>query len=565
MKKQIMEYWKEASSGLFWFHPWNKVLDVSSFPKVTWFKDGKTNIAYNAVDVHAISHRRNKVALVWESEPGQRIRYTYFDLARESKQFANVLKSLGIKRGDKVVLFMPNIPETIIAMLAVPRLGAILVPVNVRYGPFVLKKILKDTQAKVLITANGYYRKGQPICLRPTVESALSGVSEPSCVVMVKRLQEEEFEARDSFLWYHELISGQRPECFPEEMESNEPFAIIYTPNHEGRMVGVIYSHGGFMVGLSHSMELAYNLKETDVIWWNTEPGDILNLAYTVYGPLLKGITTVLYEGHLLYPRAERIWQIINKYGVTILGTYPSRLRALIPFGQKPIKSWDHSTLRTISLSGEKFDERLSEWLYENIFDRPGKIKNFWITAELGVFTLISSIKVETKKSIFSLSPFRCLIPIACPSIVDENGNVLSKGQEGVLAFETPIPSMFTGIWEGETLYLDYFKNGYFCTKDYAFLADEGIELLGHRSKRAINIGGLIVPAGLVESAIEKHSAVAAVVAQPMEDSVKGQVVELKVKLKPEVELDHEIRVELLRYAKSELGEAVIIGFIEFI
>ncbi|MDL1970521.1 MAG: AMP-binding protein [Candidatus Desulfofervidaceae bacterium] len=557
--QEVSKYWEQAASQLHWFKPWSEVLDVSSAPLYQWFKGGKTNITYNALDRHASSHRRNKVALIWESEDGIRIRFTYFDLWREVMCFANVLKCLDVKRGDRVTLYMPNIPEAIIALLGVARIGAIHVPVDVRYGPFVLRKILQETGSKVLITADGYYRKGQPVFLKPNVDAAISASPYVESVVSVKRLGKET-EVRENFYWYHELMAGQKPEAPPVELEANEPLGILYTPNHEGKMVGMVYSHGGYMVGLYKSMEESFILRETDVIWWASELGGIIGQSYMIYGPLLKGSSTVLYEGHLLYPNSERIWATINKYGVSVFGTYPSRLRALMPFGEKPIKLWDISTLRCIGVSGETLDEALTNWLYENIIPE-GRVKNLWITAETGVFGMISQEKkVDTPR-------FQKIFPVFNPEVVSNDGKILKTTQQGILSFKQPLPSMFTNIWQKEALYLQYWTlDNIFLTKDFGERDEDGfIKLSGHRSTRVINIGGLIIPAELVELAMERHSAVVAVKARAVPDSTKGQVVELEISLKRGVEKSHDLRSELLSYARSELGPAVIIRQIIFI
>jgi len=557
--QEISKYWEQTAFQLHWFRPWLEVLDVSSAPLYQWFKGGETNITYNTLDKHIYSHRRNKVALIWESEDGVRIRFTYFDLWREVMRFANVLRCLDVKKGDRVTLYLPNIPEAVITLLGIARIGAIHVPVDVRYGPFVLNKILQETGSKVLITVDGYYRKGQPIFLKPTVDAALSASPQVESVVLVKRLGKET-EVRENFYWYHELMAGQKPEAPLVELEANEPLGILYTPNYEGKIVGMVYSHGGYMVGLYKSMEETFGLREMDVVWWATELGSIIGQSYMIYGPLLKGSSTVLYEGHLLYPHPERTWSIINKYGISIFGTYPSRLRSLMPFGGRPVKLWDISTLRCVGLSGEVLDTPLTDWLCENVISKD-KVKNLWITAEIGVFGMISQEeKVNTPF-------FQKIFPVFKPEVVNDKGQILSSGQNGILGFKQPLPSMFTHIWQKEALYLKYWTlDNTFLTKDFAEKGETGlIKLAGHRSTRVINIGGLIIPAELIELGMERHSAVVAAKARAVPDTIKGQVAEIEIKLKKGIEQSHELRSELLNYAKSELGPAVIIKHIIFI
>ncbi len=560
MREELIKYWEQMAIQFHWFRPWVSIFKEGK-PGGLWFKGGETNITYNALDVHVNSPKRNKVALIWESEDGRRIRFTYFDLWREVMRFSNVLKNFGVKKRDPIVIYMPNLPEAIVALLAVARIGAVHVPVDIRYGPFVLRKIIHETGSKVLITANGYYRKGNAIWLKPRIEAALSAC-DIDFVIMVKRLKEE--EVRESFFWYHELMEGQKTESDPAEVEANEPLGILYTPNHKGRMVGITYPHGGYMVGVAKSMKEVFGLRETDVVWWASELGNIIGQSYMVYGPLLNGSTTVLYEGHLLYPGPERTWSIIHKYGVTLFGAYPSRLRVLMPYGEKPVRWLDISTLRHLYLSGEALDEPLTHWLQETVTKR-ANIVNLWITAETGVFSLMA--KGNRLGNSYTPLPFlQKVFPVFNPVVVTVEGNTLPPDQKGILGFSEPLPSMFANVWNDERAFLEYWApNGIFLSKDFAIKDKKGlIKLSGHRSSRVINIGGLIVPAELIELAMKRHSAVIEATARAMPDSIKGQVAEVEIRVKEGIERTHDLRSELLQFAKTELGPGVIIRQITF-
>ena len=556
MEKDILDYWEKAANRLYWFKPWYNILDAEP-PIYRWFRGGGCNITFNALDIHIDSPRRNKVALIWEGDDGESQRFTYYDLYQEVNRFANTLKSLGVKQGDRVVIYLPNLPQAVISLLAVARIGAVHVPVDIRFGPHFLKKIVNETDSKIIISADGYYRKGEAIRLIDTVSATLSACPGVNTVIMVRRIGGE-IGIRETGFWYHELIGGQPSAAEAMPMEATTPLSILFTPNHEGECVGTVSAHGGYMVGVHETIKEVFHLTDPDVIWWNVELGSIIGQGYAIYGPLLAGATTVVYEGHPLYPGPERIWSIIDKYGVSIFGTYPSHLGSLIPFGERPIKQWDLSTLRSLCLSGEAVDEPLINWLYSNIALK-GNIISLWIEAETGVFVLSSKKKANNY--------FYPTLPILKVDVVDEEGKTLPTKHLGILAIKEPFPGMISSVWKKEAFYLKYWtpKTHIFLSKDMAEKEeDRGIKILRHRSDRAINIGGLFVASEEIEKAFMQHSAVAKAVVKATPDKVKGQAVEVKIELKKNIERTYELRKALLNYARTELGSAIIIKQIEF-
>lgn len=565
MKENILGYWEKAANRLYWFKPWYDVLDAEP-PIYRWFRGGECNITFNALDIHIDSPRRNKVALIWEGDNGESRRFTYYDLYREVNRFANTLKSLGVKQGDRVVIYLPNLPETVVSLLAVARIGAIHVPVDTRLGPHFLKKIVNETDSKIIIGADGYYRKGNAIGLIDAVNAALSACPQVNTIIMIHRIGEE-VALRETTFWYHELIEGQPSAAEAMPIEASSPLGILFTCNHEGECIGIVSAHGGYMVGIHETTKEIFHLTDADVIWWNVELSSIIGQSYAVYGPLLAGTTILLYEGHPLYPGPERVWSIIDKYGVSIFGTYPSRLRSLMPFGERPIKQWDLSTLRLLCLSGEAVDEPLINWLYSNVA-LGGNIINLWIEAETGAFVLASK---EEKAGAWRSKPpssyFYPTLPIFEVDVVDKGGKTLPSEHSGILIIKEPFPSIISGVWKKEAFYLKYWapKTHIFLSKDLAERGkDGGIKILKHRSERTINIGSLSVAAGEIERAFLQHSAVMKAAVRAVPDKVKGQVVEVRILLNKNAERTYELRKALLNYAHTELGPAVIIRQIEF-
>ncbi|QWK21121.1 acetate--CoA ligase [Thermus antranikianii] len=546
-------FWGRVASELHWFEPWQKVLE-GDLPHAKWFVGGKTNLSYNALDRHVQTWRRNKAALIWEGEPGEERVLTYHDLWREVQKFANVLKRLGVKKGDRVTIYLPMVPEAAIAMLACTRIGAIHSVVFGGFSSGALAERIRDAEAKVLITADGGYRRGQVVPLKQNADEALKEVSTVEHVVVVRRTGEEVPWTPGRDHWWHELMEAASDRAEAEPMEAEEPLFILYTSGSTGKPKGVLHTLGGYMTYVYLTTKLVFDLKDEDVYWCTADVGWITGHSYVVYGPLLNGATTVMYEGAPNWPEPDRFWQIVDKYGVNILYTAPTAIRAFMKWGEGwPLKHRLDS-LRLLGTVGEPINPEAWLWYYQVIGKGRCPIVDTWWQTETG------GIMITTLPGAHPMKPGHAGKPFfgVKPEILDsEHKPVENPDEGGHLCITRPWPSMLRTVWGDPDRFLQqYFSQhpGSYFTGDGARRDKDGYYLILGRVDDVLNVAGHRLGTMEIESALVSHPAVAeaAVVGRP--DPLKGEAIVAFVTLKEGHAPSEALRDELKAHVAKVIG-----------
>ncbi|MDL1970428.1 MAG: acetate--CoA ligase [Candidatus Desulfofervidaceae bacterium] len=557
-------FWEEAAEELDWFKKWDKVLDESDAPFYKWFVGAKCNIVYNAVDRHIKTHRKNKVAIIWQGEPpDQKKKLTYYELYRRVNKFANVLKSLGLKKGDRVAIYMPNLLETAIAMLGCAKLGIIHTVVYAGFSAMALRERVNDAKAKVIVTADGLYRNGKIINLKETVDEAMIECPTVEHVIVVQRTGQPIDMSDGRYLWWHDLMEGVSDECETEVLDSEHPLYILYTSGTTGKPKGILHVHGGYMVGIHRTLKWVFDLKETDIYWCAADVGWVTGHSYIVYGPLICGGTTVMYEGHPLYPKPDRIWQIIDKFGINILYTAPTTIRMLMRFGAELPRRHSLKTLRLLGTVGEPINPEAWVWYYENVGRERCPIMDTWWQTETGMF-MITPLPVALLKPGSATKPF----PGIHADVVDKEGKPVPAGKGGFLVVKHPWPSMLRTLWGDPERYKKQYWEvipGVYTTGDVARRDEDGYFWIQGRADDVMNIAGHRVGTAEVESAIVSYKAVAEAACIGVPDPVKGEVAKVFVILKKGYEPSDALDKELRQHVRHELGPIVIIKSIEFV
>jgi acetyl-CoA synthetase len=545
-------FWAEQARNLEWMKPWDRVLEWEP-PFARWFVGGKLNVSVNCVDRHVRTARRNKAAIVWEGEPGERRTLTYFDLQREVGRLANALKSLGVKRGDRVAIYLPMIPELAISMLACARIGAVHSVVFGGFSAESLRDRINDAKATVLITADGGYRRGQIVPLKQMADEALEGTPSIQHVVIVQRQSSSPFpmevrEGRDHF--YHRLVQGASSRCDPEAMDSEDLLYILYTSGTTGKPKGIVHTTAGYLLGTMMTSKWVFDLRDEDVYWCTADIGWVTGHSYVVYGPLALGATVVMYEGAPDWPARDRFWDVVERYGVTILYTAPTAIRAFMRWGTDWPARHDLSSLRLLGSVGEPINPEAWMWYYTHIGGGRCPVVDTWWQTETG------AIMISPLPGLTSLKPGSATLPL--PGISAEirthDGSPVERGG-GLLALTRPWPSMLRGIYgDPERFVRQYFsrwKDNVYFTGDGARRDEDGYYWLLGRVDDVLNVAGHRLGTMEVESALVDHSLVAeaAVVGRPHE--IKGQSVAAFVTLKegnrPSPALADELREHVVK------------------
>jgi acetyl-CoA synthetase len=526
-------FWEEWARQLDWMQPWSQVLDWQA-PHAKWFVDGKINASVNCLDRHITTARRNTAAIIWEGEPGDRRTLTYFDLYRQVCQFANVLKRLGVTKGDRVAIYLPLIPELAIAMLACARIGAVHSVVFGGFSAEALRDRINDAQASLLITADGGYRRGQLVPLKHTADEALRETPTIQNVVVVKRHAGDPFpihvqEGRDH--WYHRLMQDASYECGPEPMDAEDMLYILYTSGTTGKPKGIVHTTGGYLVGTYATTKWVFDLKETDVYWCTADIGWVTGHSYVVYGPLQNGATVVMYEGAPDWPNKDRFWEIVERYGVTIFYTAPTAIRAFMKWGTEWPGKRDLTSLRLLGSVGEPINPEAWMWYHEHIGGGRCPVVDTWWQTETGHILIAPLPGVTPLKPGSATRPF--------PGIAAEirtGAGVPVEAGGGLLALTRPWPGMLRGIYgDPERFVQQYFSrwdDGVYFTGDGARRDAQGDYWLLGRVDDVLNVAGHRIGTMEVESALVDHPAVAeaAVVGRPHE--IKGQSIAAFVTVK---------------------------------
>ncbi|AFZ36405.1 acetyl-coenzyme A synthetase [Stanieria cyanosphaera PCC 7437] len=558
-----------AETELDWFQKWDRVLDWQP-PFAKWFVNGKINISYNCLDRHLTTWRKNKAAIIWEGEPGDSRTLTYAQLHREVCQMANVFKQLGVKKGDRVGIYMPMIPEAAIAMLACARIGA---PHSVVFGGFsaeALKARLQDAEAKLVVTADGGFRKDKVVPLKDALDEALSNNGVPSVenVLVVQRTKQtiNMQEGRDH--WWHELHAQASINCPPEPMDSEDLLFILYTSGTTGKPKGVVHTTGGYNLYTHITTKWAFDLKDTDVYWCTADVGWITGHSYIVYGPLSNGATSLMYEGA---PRASNpgcFWDVIEKYGVTIFYTAPTAIRAFIKMGDEHPNARDLSSLRILGTVGEPINPEAWMWYHKVIGGERCPIVDTWWQTETGGFMITPLPGATSTKPGSATRPFPGIIA----DVVDLEGNSVGNNQGGYLVIKHPWPSMMRTVYKDDDRFRRTYwehilpKNGkylYFAG-DGARKDEDGYFWIMGRVDDVMNISGHRIGTMEVESALVSHPAVAeaAVVGRP--DELKGEDVYAFVTLEGSYQPSEALKEELKKHVVKEIGAIARPGEIRF-
>ncbi len=568
MKKtrdDYLGYWEEAAKELDWFKKWDKVLDDSEAPFFKWFTGAKCNIVYNALDRHIETANKNKLALIWEGEPGDSKKMTYYELYRAVNKFANALRSLGIKKGDRVVLYLPPLPETMIALLAVAKVGAVHSMVFAGFSAKALRDRIDDAQAKLVITADGFYRNGRVINLKSIVDEALVGGCDCiDTVVVVHRanVEIEMTEMRD--IWYEDLVRRESPISETEVMDSEDMLFLLFSSGTTGKPKGIVHTHGGYMVGVHRSLNWVFDIKPTDIFWCTADAGWITGHSYVIYGPLMAGTTTIMFEGHPLYPQADRLWNIVARYGVNIFYTAPTLIRMLMRYGAQYPKQHDLSTLRLLGTVGEPINPEAWMWFYKNIGRSECPVMDTWWQTETGSF-MISPLPISLLKPGSVCKP----LPGIEADVLGEDGKPVPPGKGGYLVIKHPWPSMLRTLYKDPDRYKKtYWEKfpGYFLAGDVARKDEDGYFWIQGRSDDVLNIAGHRVGTAELESALVSHKLVAEAAVIGIPDKIKHEVAKAFVTLNEDAENadPDQLIKDLKAHVRKELGPVAVVKSIEF-
>ena len=560
-EKDYLGFWEKEASNLHWFKKWDKVLDDSKKPFFKWFVNGKTNIAYNCLDVHCEtfpkgmdSHRRNKVALIWEGENGEFKSLSYFALRRETCRFANVLRSLGVKKGDRVTIYMGRIPEIVTAMLACARIGAIH---SVVYGGFSVEALherLEDSQSKVLIVADGAYQRGKIIELKKIADEALQRAATVESVLVVKRTGHEVNMEFGRDMWYHDLMSLPiaSNSCEIEEMDAEDPLYLLYTSGTTGKPKAIVHTIGGYMVGTYSTLKYVFDIHEEDRFWCAADPGWVTGHSYIVYGPLLNGATSFMYEGAPTYPYPSRWWGMIEKYGINILYTAPTAIRGFMRFGDAWVKRYNLSSLRLLGSVGEPINPEAWKWYHRVVGGERCPIMDTWWQTETGMF-MITPMPCTPLKPGSGTKPF----PGLKMDVVDESGKSVKDNEEGFLVIKTPWPAMLRTIWNDPDRYVEQYWSrfpGVYMTGDSARRDEDGYYWIIGRVDDVIKVSGYRLGTAEIESALVSHPSVAEAAAIGLPHDIKGHAIHTFVILKTGYQKSDKLIEELRQHVGHEVG-----------
>jgi acetyl-CoA synthetase len=550
-------FWAREASELEWYRKWDQVLDRSNAPFFRWFKGAQCNIIHNALDRHQKSWRKNKLSLIWVGERGEVRTYSYFALNRDVSKFANVLKAMGVKKGDRVTIYMPRIPEIVIAMLACAKIGAVH---SVVYGGFsvdALQGRIEDSESKVVVTADGGFMNGKVVELKKTVDDAVRRCPTVETVIVVQRTGHEiRMEAGRDY-WYHELMKLPlaTAACTTEVMDAHDPLYVLYTSGTTGKPKGLIHGHAGYMTGIYSTLKYVFDMKDEDRYWCAADPGWVTGHSYIVYGPLLLGATTFMYEGAPTYPYPNKWWSLVEKYGITILYTAPTAIRGLMRFGASWPARHDLSSLRLLGSVGEPINPEAWKWYHREIGKGRCPIMDTWWQTETGMFQL-------TPVPTMPLKPGSAGKPFfgQDAAILDEKGNPVADGQEGFLVLKKPWPAMAMTIYKEDERYKQQYWTTYpgmYCAGDSAKRDKDGYFWVIGRTDDVIKVSGYRLGTAEVESALVSHPAVAEAAVIGLPHEVKGQAIHCYCMLRQGHQPSDDLAEAIRNHVATHLGPIV--------
>ena len=549
----FISFWNERAKLLKWFKPWEKTIDWNP-PFAKWFVGGQINASYNALDVNQ-QEKSSKTAIFWEGEDGSSRIVTYRDLYTYVKKFANALKSLGVKSGDRITIYLPMVPELVIAMLACSRIGAIHTVVFSGFSAISLKDRVEDSGSKIIITADGGFRKGKLIKLKEIVDESASSVNSVEHVVVLRRANNEISLNEKDCLW-SDLMSTSSEECDAEKLDSTHPLYILYTSGTTGKPKGVLHGTGGYLTHLFSTFKWAFDIKDDDVYFCTADIGWVTGHSYVTYGPLLHGATQVMYEGAPDHPTASRMWDIIQKYHVTIFYTTPTALRMFMKFGDDIPNSFDLSSLRLLGTVGEPINPEVWKWYFDVIGKNKCPIIDTWWQTETGGMMISNLPGIET----ITLKPGSATQPIPGVDIavVDDAGHEVENGTKGSLIIRKPWPGMLLTLWGDDDKYKDVYwskYDGMYYPGDYAIKDNDGYLWLLGRSDDVLKVAGHRIGTAELESSLVSHNDVAESAVCGIPDEIKGESIIAFVVLKEDVITSIKtLRTELIETIRNGIG-----------
>ena len=547
------KFWAEQAKNLVWFRQWNNVLEWN-YPFARWFVGGQLNACVNAVDRHINSDEKNKVAIMWEGENGEHRSFTYYQLYHSVNKFANALKNLGVQKGDRVTIYLPMVPELPIAMLACSRIGAIHSVVFSGFSAQALSDRICDSKSKVIVTADGGFRRGKVIELKSIVDDAISSTPFIENIIVLKRA-ENDIQMGSKDLWWHDMIEGTKSYCEPEILDSTHPLYILYTSGTTGKPKGVLHSTAGYLTHLYATAKWVFDFKNQDIFFCTADIGWVTGHSYVVYAPLMHGVTEIIYEGAPDYPKPDRYWEIIEKYGVTILYTTPTALRMYMKYGNAIPNSFDLSSLRLLGTVGEPINPEVWMWYFKTIGKENCPIVDTWWQTETGGIIASACTGIEA----VSMKPGSATLPVPGidAAIVDENGKSVAHGIKGYIIIRKPWPGMLMTLWENDkkyqNTYWEKFANVYYAG-DYALSDDDGYLWFLGRADDVLKVAGHRLGTVELESAFVSHKAVAEAAVTGKADQQKGESIIAFLVLRAGFSASDLLREELVHHIRTSLG-----------
>ncbi len=548
-------WWESHARRLRWMQDWDTTLEWDP-PYAKWFLGGKLNVSDNCLDRHVEDGYGDTVAFYWEGEPGETRTITYSDLLDEVKRFANALKGLGVGKGDPVTIYLPMIPELPVAMLACARIGA---PHSVVFAGFSAQSVVdrvEDADSKILITADGSYRKGNVVPLKQSADKAMDGTDKIEHCVVVKRTGEDVGFTEGRDVWYHDLIEQADDDCPPEPMDAEDTLYLLYSSGTTGKPKGIQHTTGGYLTQVAATHRLVFDLKpDTDVYWCAADIGWVTGHSYIVYGPLANRATSVMYEGAPDQPDKDRLWEIAEKYGVTILYTAPTAIRSFMKWGTEYVERHDLSKLRVLGSVGEPINPEAWRWYHEHIGGGNCPVVDTWWQTETGGIMITPLPGITETKPGAAMRPFPGIKAV----VVDDDGNAVERGESGFLTLQRPWPGMLRTLWNDDERYIDTYWSRFgtdvYFAGDGARLDEDGdIWLLG-RIDDVMNVSGHRLSTAEIESALVGHDKVAEAAVVGRSDPDTGQAVSAFVTLRGDAEANDDLRRELREHVAERIGK----------